>query len=70
MKKDLDKPARGPHLVPQAVSVQPHQTIVCDCCGTEPMAELVGARLVIRRMRGQQLHFAVVILTEEPSPDA
>jgi hypothetical protein len=37
-------------------------TIVCDCCGTEPLAEIVGDKLVIRRLRHNRTHLVVLPL--------
>jgi hypothetical protein len=35
-------------------------SIYCDCCGTEKLAEIVGANLVIKDRRHGEKHLAVV----------
>ena len=36
------------------------QSIYCDCCGTEKLAEIVGENLVIKDRRHGEKHLAVV----------
>ncbi len=40
-------------------------SILCDCCGTEIMAERAGDRIIIQRMRSGRLHIAVIQIDEK-----
>ena len=39
-------------------------TVYCDCCGSEKLAEIHGGKLVIRDRRHGQKHVAVIPIRE------
>ncbi|HXH11164.1 MAG TPA: hypothetical protein VNP04_15555 [Alphaproteobacteria bacterium] len=45
-------------------------TIYCDCCGDQPMADIAGDRLIIKRVRGHVQHVAVICLHPSATEDA
>jgi len=38
--------------------------VYCDCCGTEKLAQVVGATLVIKDRRHGEKHVAVIPISE------
>lgn len=39
-------------------------SVYCDCCGTEKLAEIVGENLVIKDRRHGEKHLVVIKLSE------